>query len=220
MLAKLFGYSEYKGSLGDKFRAKRFKFFETCLKQLEKPIRILDVGGSQSFWENRDYHKREDIHITLLNLKEESVTASNMTFLQGDATDLSQFKENEFDIVFSNSVIEHLYTFENQKKMASECVRVGKYHFIQTPNKYFFIEPHFRFPFFNFLPRRLAFFILTRTSFSLGQKWKPANANETMDEIRLLTKQEFKSLFIGSTLSTERLLFLRKSFTLHNFQTD
>ena len=68
----------------------------------------------------------------------------------GDATDLSPFKDKSFDIVHSNSVIEHLYNFENQKKMASEIMRVGQKHIVQTPNKYFFLEPHLSyFPFFN-----------------------------------------------------------------------
>ena len=46
-----------------------------------------------------------------------------------------------YDVVHSNSVIEHLYNFENQKKMASEIMRVGKKYIVQTPNKYFFSNP-------------------------------------------------------------------------------
>ncbi|MBC8844888.1 class I SAM-dependent methyltransferase, partial [Escherichia coli] len=71
------------------------------------------------------------------------------------ATDLSEIDDQQFDIVFSNSVIEHLYTWENQEKMAKEVLRVGKYHFIQTPNYWFPIEPHWVFPFFQFLPKSI-----------------------------------------------------------------
>ena len=53
-----------------------------------------------------------------------------------------------YDIVHSNSVIEHLYNFENQKKMASEIIRVGQKYIVQTPNKYFFLEPHYLASFF------------------------------------------------------------------------
>jgi len=218
MSVRIFGYSEHKGSIGDQFRARRFKFFERCLALADKPVRILDVGGTESFWQNRGYKGKEGIHITILNLEKECIDNEHMQFIKGDATDLSRFEDDSFDIVFSNSVIEHLYTYDNQVKMASECQRVGIYHFIQTPNKYFFIEPHFRFPFFAQLPKGLAYWILTKTKLSLGQKWLPANAKATMDEIRLLDKREFIGLFKGSKLYTERLLFLRKSFTLHNFR--
>ena len=214
------GYSEQKDSLGDRFRARRFRFFETCLKQLNMPIHILDVGGTQSFWLNRDYGNKPGIKITILNLEKEEVEVENMDSVAGDATDLNAFNDNQFDLVFSNSVIEHLYTYENQQKMAGECQRVGKYHFIQTPNKYFLIEPHYQFPFFDQLPDWLGFWILTKTKLSLGQKWLPTNARNTMAEIRLLSKREFMGLFKGSKLYTERLLFLRKSFILHNFQLD
>ena len=139
-----------------------------------------------------------------------------MVSVQGDAINLSQFKDNEFDIVFSNSVIEHLYSFENQTKMAKECMRVGKFYYIQTPNKFFFIEPHFRLPFFNFLPKKSAQLILTKTKFSLGKKWTEKEANETLAEIRLLSKREYIKLFDGAQIYTERFLGFAKSFIVHN----
>lgn len=220
MTKSLLKLSENRGSIGDRFRAKRFQFFQACIEDLKKPVTILDLGGTESFWVNRGLADKEDLRINLLNLHKVEVKSSNMTSLKGDATDLRQFQDNEFDIVFSNSVIEHLYTFENQKKMASESIRVGVYHFIQTPNKYFFIEPHFQFPFFNRLPRWLAFRILTKTKLSLGQRWRPENANTILNEIRLLSKKEFQSLYSDSTLYIERFLLTQKSFTLHNFVKD
>ncbi len=217
MIKRLLGFSESKGSLGDRFRAKRFRFFEKCISNLDKPITILDVGGTQSFWINRECANNLDIRITLLNLSRTEVEWTNMKSIEGNATDLSQFQDNEFDVVFSNSVIEHLYTFENQKKMKSECVRVGKYHFIQTPNKYFFMEPHFRLPFFNFFPKRLALTILTRTPFSHGKKWEAEKASQWLNEIRLLSKGELRQLFLDSSIYTEKFLIFDKSYTVHNF---
>ena len=78
-----------------------------------------------------------------------NVKHQNFKSIKGDATNLSNFKDNQFDIVFSNSLIEHLYTYENMKLMANETMRVGKKFFVQTPNKYFPIEPHYFFHFFN-----------------------------------------------------------------------
>ena len=217
---KLFKLSENKGSIGDRFRARRFKFFESCIDQLPRPVSILDVGGTESFWVNRGYHNQDDVQIVLLNLKAVAVQSGNMTSIAGSATDLKDFKDNEFDIVFSNSVIEHLFTYDNQVKMARECTRVGRHYFVQTPNKYFLIEPHFRLPLFNFLPRKLAFFILTKTSLSLGKRWTRQEADSILDEIQLLSKRTFLGLFAGASLYTERILLLSKSFTVHNFRTD
>lgn len=218
MKQQLFQSSANKGSLGDRFRAKRFEYFEKCLATLDGPVRILDIGGRDYFWINRGYHLREDLEITLINLSAFESAHENIKSIAGDATDLKQFSDNHFDIAFSNSVIEHLYTWENQEKMAAECHRIAARFFVQTPNKYFFIEPHYQLPFFNFFPDFLAKAILTKTSMSLGEKWSKERAETSLAEIRLLSLREFKTLFPGSTIFTEKFFGLRKSFTAHNFE--
>ena len=156
---KLFDYNN-PDSLVNSFRNKRFKFFEFLLDTLKKDhIRILDIGGTESYWVNRNFHKRKDVEITLVNLRPAVCHYPNFHNVLGNATDLSRFGDKEFDIVFSNSLIEHLYTFENQMHMAQEVRRLGRCYYIQTPNKYFFFEPHYRFPFFQFLPKSLKMFI-------------------------------------------------------------
>lgn len=113
-----------------------------------KTITILDVGGTEFFWVNRGYDKKLNVQITLLNLTKFETHYPNMISVKGDACNLSEFKDNEFDLVFSNSVIEHLYTQENQIRMAEEVQRVGKNFYIQMPYKYFFVEPHYLLPYF------------------------------------------------------------------------
>ena len=75
---------------------------------------------------------------------------------------------------------------ENQVKMANEIMRVGKKYFVQTPNKYFFIEPHYLLPFFNFCPDKIKYFILTKTKLSRLRKWDHDFAKQYIEEIRLL----------------------------------
>lgn len=216
ILKKILQDSKQKGSIGNKFRNKRFVYFEKLISNLPKPIHILDVGGTEDFWVNRNYNKKEDVKITLLNLKTIITNYNNITSIIGDATDLSLFKKNHFDIVFSNSVIEHLHNFKNQQKMAQEVQRVGVYHFIQTPNKYFLIEPHFLLPLFQFLPKSLKYLLLTKTKLSRGKKWNKKFAKEYIQEIRLLSLKEMKYLFPNSKNKTERFLGMSKSYTLHN----
>ena len=204
-------------SLGNRLRNKRFSFFEKKLEKISAPIhRILDIGGLQNFWTKRNFHTKKNIQITLLNLTEEKTDYPNFNSVKGDATDLSIYKDKEFDIVFSNSVIEHLFTKEKQVLMAKEVQRVGKYHFIQTPNKYFFIEPHYMLPLFQFLPRKLQLFILTKTPLSRGKKKPKQSAASSLDEIRLLSFNEMKELFPESKYYKEKFIGTVKSFTAHN----
>lgn len=215
-----FAASNQPGSLGSKFRAKRFAFFEEkFLEQFNHSpsVKILDVGGTESFWQDKELISKKGIHITLLNREAEPVNLPNMISLAGDATDLSEFGNKSFDLVFSNSVIEHLENRENQKKMAQEVQRVGKKYFVQTPNKYFFIEPHYGLPFFQFVPKPFALSILTKTKLSRLRKWGAKEAQDYLEEIRLLSLSEMKLLFPGGKVFFEKFMGLNKSFTLHNF---
>lgn len=189
----------------------------SLIQNLPRPLKILDVGGTQDYWSGMGLND-DGIHITLLNLSHQKTTSANFTSVVGDATNLKEFSDNSFDIVFSNSVIEHLFTKDNQKKMASEVCRVGKYHFIQTPNYYFPLEPHFLFPFFQFLPVGIRVFLIK--NFNLGHVAKKPTwqkAKEQINEIQLLTKKEMKVLFSSSTIWEEKIAGLTKSLVAHNF---
>jgi len=214
---QIFDLSEDKKSLGNRFRAKRFDFFLKKIQKLDKPLRILDLGGKVNFWENRGLAGNNDYHITLLNIEIEKSEYSNIKSNIGSATDLSEFKDHSMDLVHSNSVIEHLHNFENQKKMAQEAIRVGKKYIIQTPNKYFFIEPHYLLPFFGYLPKSVKYWILTKTKLSRLKKWDEKFAKQYIQEIRLISEKEMKILFPTSKIYFEKFLGMNKSFTTHNF---
>jgi hypothetical protein len=97
--------------------------------------------------------------------------------------------------------------------MANEVCRVGKCYFVQTPNKYFPLEPHFLFPFFQFLPIRFRAWLLQ--NFKLGWFTKTPDAleaREVVESIRLLTKKEFKAFFPNASIYEEKVLWMTKSF--------
>jgi hypothetical protein len=211
----------FKLSLSQKFREKRFKFFKTLLASFgtEKKIHILDVGGTEAYWENMDFTSAGNIHITLLNLEAVPVKNNNFSSVKGDATDLSVYPDKHFDIVFSNSVIEHLFNKEAQKKMAKEIRRVGKCYYVQTPNYWFPMEPHWMFPFFQFLPFGVRVF-LTK-NFNLGYYKKSVTteaARERVEEVKLLTERELKELFPDGKVYREIFMGLKKSITMYHFQ--
>ncbi len=219
MVLKFFNPA-YQRSLNQYFRLKRFNLFIDLLKQsnVNKKVEILDIGGTESYWENMKFSEVKNVHITLLNLKTFSVRNKNFTSIKGDACNLSIFKDKQFDVVFSNSVIEHLFTFKNQKKMADEVRRVGKAYYIQTPNYFFPLEPHWLFPFFHFLPFEIRVFLTQ--NFNLGHHKKireKESAADQVKEVRLLTKKEMSYLFPEGNIFFERAMGMVKSFTFYYF---
>jgi len=203
------------GSLAVQFRRKRFAFFQSLLSQLEPPVYILDIGGTENYWKTMGLDGNQDVFVTLLNLAEEHVTLPNVTSLAGDARE-TDFEDEHYDIVFSNSVIEHVGAYSDQTRMANEVRRVGKRYFIQTPNKYFPLEPHFLFPFFQFMPVSVRIYLLRH--FNLGWFPKtpdPAQAREAVEGIRLLSKKEFLRLFPNAQLYEEKVFALTKSFVAY-----
>ncbi len=205
-------------SLNLRFRKRRFLFFKSLINTLPRPIKILDIGGTEMYWRRMNFADEKDISITLCNLDNQPVSKKNFSFMQADATDLYMIKDKTFDVVFSNSVIEHLYTPENQQKMANEIRRVGKNYFVQTPNLYFPIEPHWRFPLFQFLPFNTRVYLTQH--FNLGRFPKTENkqlAEERVSEIILLSENQMKQLFPDGKCYEEKYLHLVKSITMYKF---
>src|SRR3954447_23548532 len=149
-------------SLSHRLRAVRFFLFERFAAGLDRPLRIIDVGGTNEFWEQRGWAGRDDVEVTLVNLEAGERRHANIVPTAGNATDLSEHDDGTFDIAFSNSVIEHLFTFENQARMAREVQRVAKAYWVQTPNFWFPIEPHLLVPVWHWLPESTRVAILRR----------------------------------------------------------
>lgn len=209
--------NKFADSLQAKCRKKRNLFFLSLFTPINKRISILDVGGTVEFWENTDLINNNNVHITLLNLQLFKSEYSNIESVVGDARNLQMYRDNEFDIVFSNSVIEHVGDFDDQRKMANEIKRVGKAYFLQTPNYYFPIEPHYRTIGFQFLPYRIKVFVLN--SFGVGRVKRCTDKNTAINEskrIRLLTLRELKHLFPHSNIFKERFLGFTKSLIVYD----
>ena len=120
-------------------------------------------------------------------------------FVQADATALP-FADGEFDIAYSNSVVEHLPPAE-RAAYARELRRVGRRWLVQTPNRWVPVEPHALLPFVHGLPR------------PLGRRlWRLGVSGDPYDDVRLLTARELRRLFPDAVLVRERAGPLTKSF--------
>lgn len=203
-------------SLASRLRAKRNEQFRSLLDGLPRPLRILDVGGTQAVWEAIKLVGQPDVHITILNLQRQECRHENVDSVAGDARDMRGFGDGEFDIVYSNSVIEHVGTIDQMAQMAAEVRRVSRRYFVQTPYRYFPIEPHFVFPMFQFLPVPVR--TLMVQNFNLGWISRQPDrelAVDTVKSINLLSRKELQSLFPDGRMVEERLLGLTKSLIIH-----
>lgn len=215
MTARLRGLADSRrpGSAADRFRQRRFIRFRQLVDGLSGPIRILDVGGTTSFWERVGYAGHDRIEIILLNLVDQDAPHANMTSVVGDGADLSRYADDAFDVVVSNSVLEHLPTPELQARMAAEVRRVGRRVYLQTPNRTFPLEPHFLFPYFGVLPMRVRAWLLQHMALGWHPRQPdPVKALADVRSVRLLSGAEMRRLFPGATFENERVLFFTKSF--------
>jgi SAM-dependent methyltransferase len=192
------------------FRRRRMRWMLDSLR-LKPEETILDVGGLPAFWEETKLPNP----IVLLNRSFPARTQARhprFTFAYGDGCQLP-YADGEFAVVVSNSVIEHLGTWENQAQFAAEVRRVGRRLWVQTPAREFFIEPHHLAPFIHWLPvawqRRLL------RNFTLrGWLTRPdqGEVDVLLQELRLLRRSEFAALFPACQIRVERFLGLPKSY--------
>jgi hypothetical protein len=192
-------------SASHRFRRRRFERFLEAL-QVKKAESILDVGGSAQSWEGTGFEP----DVTILNLELPQHPSEPFRWVQGDGCDLERFADQSFDIVFSNSLIEHVGDFERQMKLAEEIRRVGRKHWIQTPNKHFPMEPHFLFPFAQYMPPPVRRFIARKWPFSYIRMFK-LDPDYQASHIWLLNRKQMAVLFPSSSILQERFLGLCKS---------
>ncbi len=137
------------------------------------------------------------------------------------------FEDGAFDIVVSNSVIEHVTASKvlcldesisqrdwlalavaNQRGFAQEIMRVGKQYFVQTPHRDFPFDMHLWLPFTNWLPHSV-----TRKIVKMSDRyWVKHNG---IADWNLLDTREMQELFPDGAVHVERLAGLPKSIVAY-----
>jgi hypothetical protein len=215
---KLFVNHNTPDSFVNRMRKKRFARIQEEIERLvaEKgEIKILDIGGEMGYWKNIGW-QNEHCSIYLLNL--ETVYKPELLpgfyHVTGNALDLP-YTYGEFDLVFSNSVIEHVGSEENQQKFADEIKRISDHYIVQTPSFWFPLEPHSLLPFFQFIPHALRAFPIMWFNINYFPKASSYKDAVVVSKSTIMfTKARFKKLFPGATIEVERLLGIPKSYTV------
>lgn len=205
-------------NLSSKFRRKRFKIFQTYLTKaaLTRP-KILDVGGTEDYWNQINLIFGTNFQPIINNISKYEIERGNFSGIVDDGKCLSSVKDNSFDIAYSNSVIEHLSTFEEQQEMADNLKRIAKYFFVQTPAFIFPFEPHFLFPVFHWLPRWCRIWLVLIFNLGWFERCKNINeASDLVDSIRILKKSELKKIFKNAKIIREQFIFIPKSYLITN----
>lgn len=192
------------------WRQRRMEAFVKLIRP-RRGSRVIDLGGLPQMWEMLDL----DLDITLLNLPgalkiDQQIFKHQYRLLEVDVCNLMDFKDNEFDIVFSNSVIEHIGPLESQEAFAKTVRRLAPSYWIQTPSIWFPIEAHCNLPFWWFYPS------------SFKQSWIHCWQQQgrefcwkQMVETRILTLSCLKSFFPEAKVYTEYMAGFPKSYSMY-----
>jgi hypothetical protein len=202
------------------FRRKRARIFGQIIDRIiaEKgSVTVLDLGGTLKYWQRLpSLWRYRPVHITITNIVGKRGGNDQFRYAVGDACNMAEFSDGEFDVVHSNSVIEHVGHWDEQVRMASEVRRLGKYYYLQTPNVYFPIEPHYRLPILHWLPESWRAEALRHIK---GQLPPNASFDQAMRRVQgtnLLTAHQLRSLFPDAKIIRERILGITKSLIAIN----
>lgn len=193
------------------FRPQRLRAFYDSL-HITAQSRVLDIGGTPYFW-----HLAAELglplpKVTLLNLARQASPPA----VVADACHLP-FPNQSFDVIFCNSVIEHVGSREAQQRMADEIRRVAPAYFVQTPSRLFPVETHFVTAFLHWFPKRVQKRWMRRLSLAGTEgRLSQADLEPFLDNLQLLNAAELQSLFPGALITVERFLGLEKSLIATN----
>lgn len=192
-----------------RFRGRRFALFRDRLSPRPSDT-LLDVGGYPGFWSQYEpvVGRLDCLNIHEVAWENSSSPAHQIRTLVGDGCAL-EMADGSYDILFSNSVIEHVGTWEAQEAFAREARRVGKALWIQTPAYECPIEPHYMGLYIHHLPKRWQLRLIRWVTL---WGWLHCPSKEQIQHevqtIRLLTRQEMALLFPDCEILTERLFGL------------
>lgn len=174
-------------------------------------MRVLDLGGTALFWARAPIRPR---HVTVINLKDPGVALQWLRPILGDACEAEYLVGgDEFDLVLSNSLIEHLGGHLARQRFASVARTMAPRYAVQTPYRYFPVEPHWLFPGMQFLPLNARHWLSPRWPLGHTYGWDETEALQEVLFTELLGLSEMRYLFPDSTIRWERVGGVRKSMT-------
>jgi hypothetical protein len=198
-------------------RAGRIEALIDRIYQEKGSCRILDIGGETGYWRLFDWDalRARRVQVVISNFgswsKPVEVDRDLFVFEEGDGCDLP-YPDNSFDLVHSNSVLEHVGDWSRMQMFARQVRRLAPHYYVQTPYFWFPYEPHFGTPFFHWLPESMRVSLLINRPMGFYPRAEGVSqAMEWAQSARLLDHKQFRSLFPDATVHSEKLVGLTKS---------
>ena len=193
---------------------KRSTLFRRHIEALPRPLRIIDLGGSAAMWKRWGVTEADGVQVVLANNhrrdtthRQEALPGRFMDTWSVDVLELPPETLAGYDLVFSNSMLEHLPTPDAQARLAAAIMASGKPYFIQVPNKHCIVDPHFPHPlaaFFAVWPRRLQVWAHAHHALgSSGRAGSLAAARAHIDAYHPLNRRRLAALFPNGRVVTE-----------------
>jgi hypothetical protein len=204
------------GSLAARSRLRRWELLLSRFPGFRE-MSVLDLGGDARHWVAAPVRPRRLVLLNPESWALDDDLAAGAETVRGDACDPPAGLEGErFDLVYSNSVIEHVEGPWRRRAFAESVHRLAERHWIQTPYRYFPLEPHWLFPGLQFMPLAARAFVDRVWPLHAPRALDPdADPRETAIShvlaVELLSKTEMRHLFPTSELVEERAAGLTKS---------
>lgn len=198
------------GSLAHRARAKRWAELSRRFPALGD-MRVLDLGGVPEAWRLAPVRPAQVVTVNL-DAKILSADEPGVTAVVADACSLpGSLTAERFDLVYSNSLLEHVGGHANRLRLAETVRMMSEQHWIQTPYRYFPLEPHWLFPGFQFLPTRARAEISRHWPFGHIRSTGLTPAVDDVAWVELLDVTEMRQYFPDSEIWRERVAGLTKS---------
>ena len=209
-LRELFAGTDRPGSFAARARSRRWEELVRTFPAFED-MAVLDLGGTEEFWQLAPVRPAR---VTLLNPAAPPTGSDWIETVSGDACDPpSSVARERFDLVYSNSTIEHVGGHARRQRFADVVRASAPRAWVQTPNRYFPVEAHFVLPFGQQLPVRLRTYAARH--WPLRPSGFPADDREAalaeILDIELLSRTELRWYFPDATIVRERVAGLTKS---------
>jgi hypothetical protein len=171
---------------------------------------VIDLGGSLSTWQRAPVRAK---HVHVVNISKPPTEVPEWAEVErGDACALpAHIANRRYDLVFSNSVIEHVGGHERRLRFAESVRSLSDRHWVQTPYRYFPIEPHWLFPGLQFLPIAMRARLAHRWPLAYTPGRPKAAVLSTVMWTELIDRTQMRHYFPDSQLLSERVAGLTKS---------
>jgi hypothetical protein len=194
-------------SISSRARAKRWAKFSEVFPDI-RDMRVIDLGGTTTFWQNVP---QKPAHVTVVNLGRVP-SAEGIDSIQGDACNpRPELLGQQFDLAVSNSLIEHVGGHVQRERLADAIHSLADRHWVQTPYRYFPIEPHWMAPGIQFLPFEAKVRATLRWKLGHLKTDDRQAAIDSVNEVELIGLTQMRHYFPTSQIWQERMMGLTKS---------